>query len=614
MSTDAEDRATEDAAMKAEEAIGKQKDDLPPIDPDQPTMVAGVGASAGGLAALETLFEAMPNDTGIAFVVIQHLSPDHRSLMPDLLSRRTRLPVHSAEDGMQLKPNEVYLLPPAQEMTLDGRKLHLTGRRSASREMPIDLFFYSLAKELNNRAVAIVLSGTGTDGSTGIRTINEHNGTIFVQSPESAEFDGMPRSAIDTGMADFVLPPEEMPRLLRELVAKDPEARPPEPHRRVPLDDDDRYALIFRLLRESYGVDFFQYKPTTVARRILRRMAARDLHSVREYGDLLAQEPDELESLFQSLLIGVTAFFRNPEAYAALEERTLRRLFTEADAEKGFRVWVCGCATGEEAYSLGILLTEKAEEFGYEWGITIFATDIHKLSLETASSGMFSEGALEHLSETRRKRFFRRDDAGNYIAIPALRDMIVFSRHNLLADPPFTRMDLITCRNLLIYLKPKVQERAINHFYFALRSNGILFLGNSETPGRQEDAFEVVDSTSKLYRKLSGRNRRLMLDRDEGEPRDITLSRARRESRQEEHPQLLRLYDSLLSRHIPPGILINQKSEIIHVFGSAGRFLRFREGRPQQNVRSLLSEDLSLAFSTTLKRATEMRKTAVSKG
>ncbi|WP_305042135.1 chemotaxis protein CheB [Geoalkalibacter sp.] len=577
----------------------------------KPRLVVAVGASAGGLSALESLFSHMPADSGMAFVVIQHLSPDFKSLMDDLLARHTRMEIQRAANGMTLKPNCIYLNPPKIHMTLNSGRLFLAEREPGPQpDLPIDVFLRSLAADAGKKAVAIILSGTGSDGSRGIQEIHRAGGLVIAQSLETAQFDGMPRSALASGACDLLLPPDEIPEFLMRYVATSP-AKRESLMQTLPTDDVevDEYQPIFALLNSQYHLDFSKYKPPTVGRRIQRRMEFRRLADVQDYAALLRVDTMELDLLYHDLLIGVTEFFRDQKAFRRLEELVIPELFKAPAAEDGLRVWTAGCATGEEAYSLAILLTEQAEKYRYDKPITIFATDVHRSSIDFAAQGLYEAKRLKNLTPERLRRFFTAEGEESYRILPALRKMIVFAPHNLISDPPFTRIDLVCCRNLLIYLRPDIQDKVLSLFHFALRRGGVLFLGASEGLGKIAPEFDTLDGSNKLFRKA--RDLRigldLGLDKLHGRfsapavlhpPTRLSLSIDR---------QLLSDYDQLLRQYMPPGVLINEQREVLHYFGDLAGFLDTPEGRFENDLLLLVEEPFKLPLATALHRAAKTR-------
>lgn len=566
--------------------------------------VAGVGASAGGLEALELLFKAMPADTGIAFVIIQHLSPDFKSLMDELLARHTAMPIHRAENEMEVKPNSIYLLPPKKEMIISGGRLLLTDKDpQQDLSLPIDHFFRSLAQDMGSRAIAVVLSGTGTDGSRGIRDVHEAGGLVIAQSEETAKFDGMPRSAVDTGVVDAALAPEGIPKTLTEYV-----------NRQANLQRDDFLEQrepsadgvdgIFRLLREQYDIDFSHYKPNTVARRIERRLSMNQSVDLDDYVDRLRSDSGELNSLYRDLLIGVTRFFRDREAFDRLEIDIIPDLLAKKRAGEEVRIWVPGCATGEEPYSLAILVREQLQMMGRPINVKIFASDVHVSSLEIASAGVYNDEALAEVKPSRLNSYFSKKNDG-YHVVPEIRQMIVFARHNVIKDAPFTKLDLISCRNLLIYFQPAAQKKTLSLFHFGLRTGGTLFLGPSESPGELTPEFETVDEHWKIYRKR--RDIRLPPDMrlplsnmaphirvSAPAPAALTLDAG-----------LISAYDRVLDEYVPSGLLITDRRQLIHAFGGAGKYLVYHNGRPSTDILDLVNGDLKLALAGSLQRASK---------
>jgi two-component system CheB/CheR fusion protein len=565
--------------------------------------VVGVGASAGGLDALEQFFGAMPEDTGMAFVVIQHLSPDFKSVMDELLARRTNIPVVLVEDGMLVEENHIYLIPPKKEMIISEGKLLLSDK-GASQELmlPIDIFFRSLAEDLGERAIGIVLSGAGSDGARGIRDIHDAGGLVLSQDESSAYFDGMPRSARETGVVDFILPPAQMPSTLLDHV------RDPDERRRVhalELSPARPYGVTaaLRFLQNAYGIDFTHYKPSTVVRRIERRLQLTQSESLEDYVERLSHDTAELDDLFHDLLIGVTRFFRDEAAFECLEERIIPDLVKRSQTTDELRVWVAGCATGEEAYSIAILIQEELRKRRARCRLKILATDLHRGSLDFASRGLYTEDRVNRVRPDLLERYF--DKRGrNYQVSPELRQCVVFAPHNVIKDAPFTRLDLVTCRNLLIYLQPLAQKKVLGLLHFALKRNGVLMLGPSEHVGPLVDDFEAVDVHWRIYRKhrdlrLGGEVSRLAPPRpaaiSHGEPRPGAFSGY-------SLSQTVAVYDSLLDEFMPPGLLVNERRELVHAFGGASRYLKVKEGRPSNDVLDMIGPDLKLAVTGAMQR------------
>ncbi len=565
--------------------------------------MVGIGASAGGLEALQFFFDNVAANTEMAFVVVQHLSPDYKSLMDELLARHTKLPIQLVENGMSVERGHVYLIPPKKEMIISGGRLLLSERdRQHELTLPIDVFFRSLAQDCGALAVAIVLSGTGSDGSRGICDVHEAGGLVVVQDLASAQFDGMPRTALDTGIADWIVPPQQMPPILerhRRLAAEQP-ATSPTRSRATPdsaaLDD------VYAMLEKEFGIDFKHYKPSTVTRRIERRLSLSKVDDVQQYLSRLQNERGEIDVLYRDLLIGVTRFFRNEAAFELLETRVLPDLLNKCIPGRPLRVWVAGCATGEEAYSIAILLHELTAH-NPKKSFQIFATDVHKGSIELAGRAFYPEASLVNVSPERRDRYFVRS-GGSFQLVPELRQAIVFAAHNVIKDAPFTRMDLVSCRNMLIYFQPPVQQKVLNQFHFALNRGGIMLLGPSESPGTLLKDFETVDQTWRIYRKHS----------DVRTPVDPRHRTRPVESLSAPGPanspfarfsmsNLLATYDALLQDLMPPSLLVNDRNELIHAFGGASRFLKPREGRQSAEILDQVDDDLRLVLAGGMRRA-----------
>lgn len=554
---------------------------------ESPIIIVGVGASAGGLEALEQLFECLPADSGLSFVVVQHLSPDFKSHMVDLLARHTKMPVSVVEDGMLVEANRVYLIPPKMEMIIADGRLLLSMKGDRQLSHPIDQFLRSLASDFGERSVGVILSGTGSDGSRGIVDIHAAGGLVLAQDPESARFDGMPASAAATGVVDYVEYPKELADLLVEH-ARMGLVRPAEKKSESTWDANQ----IFGLLDDRHGLNFSNYKSSTVTRRLERRMELRNLETMKEYVDLCQSDVEELEELYRDLLIGVTKFFRDQDAFAQLAQKVIPAILDGSDEQDAVRVWVCGCATGEEAYSIAILIDEELKRRGRSKDVRIFATDAHHGSLQFAARGVYDSGALEDMDAERLDRYFTKQQDGYHVN-RELRRSIVFAPHNVTRDAPFTQMDLVSCRNLLIYLLPAAQKKALSLFHFALRSGGHLFLGPSESTGDVSDEFEVIDKRWRLFRK----RRDIRLPLDARATFNIAESLRASDIRVAQRPlgaekSLLATYDRLLDRKMPPSVLVSEAFEIQHVFGGAEKYLTLRGGRPTTQLPEIIRSDL----------------------
>lgn len=577
-----------------------------------PTHYVALGASAGGLEAIETFFTNMPPESGLGFIVVQHLSPDYKSLMVELLSKKTVMPVLRAEDGMLVQPNHVYLIPPKKNLTIFHGKLLLTEQEhSKGINLPIDVFLRSLAEDQGEKAVAIILSGTGSDGMRGVRAIKEYGGMVMVQDEESAKFDGMPRAAVSTGLADFILPPEKMPRQLLSFT-KHPYVAKAERSETL-LGDEDGLTRIFAILRERCKVDFTYYKPSTVSRRIERRMSVNQIDDIREYVAYLKSYPGEAAALYRELLIGVTSFFRDQEAFDRLSEDYLVDALKD-DSGREIRLWVAGCSTGEEAYSLAILAREKMDELGLHKDIKIFATDIDRDAIHYAAAGVYPESIAADLSPRLLAKYFHKRDDSFQIA-RSIREMVVFAQHNLVKDPPFTNISLISCRNLLIYLQPILQRKVLEFFNFSLRPGGILLLGTSETTGELGDYFETLDARLKLYRSKG----RLKQISESAHPLSITDTRARdlrgqfattrRALRATEEERVLeRFFEAVSGDYLPLSLIVNESLEVLHVLGNPEGYFNLPSGKLVNDISKMAARELSIPLSTGIQKAFRQRQ------
>jgi two-component system CheB/CheR fusion protein len=574
--------------------------------------VVGLGASAGGLEPLEKFFEAVPPDSGLSFVVIQHLSPDFKSMMDEILARITPMPIVRVMQPVDIAPNTIYIIPPRKEMVMRGRQL-LTQDKPPEQQLnlPINAFFKSLAREQGARSIAIVLSGTGTDGSLGIKDVQEAGGLVLAQSVETAKFDGMPKSAVNTGCVDASVAPEDMPSILLQYIANPPEVL-------LGLRTGRRFgepltgvAAVLEKLRETYDLDFNFYKPGTIARRIDRRVSLGNTGVFQDYIDLVLRNNDELDRLYKDLLIGVTQFFRDTQAFEVLEQSVIPRILDAVDEKSEIKLWVPACATGEESYSLGILFLEACEQRGREANIKIFATDMHRDSLSRAAEGLFSEESLNAIiTEHRRQRYFIKEPNGLYRVAPHLRKRMIFSQHNLLKDPPFTKVDLVSCRNLLIYFQPAAQHKVLAAFHFALKHKGFLFLGPSEGTGELAHEYDVVDRKWKIYSK--SRNIRLPLDmrRDLRAPQGsapLPPLGAR-------NVRMQNVYDEIMNRYMPAAILINEHREIVHIYGDAARYVKPPVGQMSKDLVNLTQGDLKIALASVLQTAGKRKERVELKG
>jgi two-component system CheB/CheR fusion protein len=529
----------------------------------------------------------MPRHSGMAFVVIQHLSPDFKSVIDELLARRTRIPILQAAEGVAVEPDTVYLLPPRKEMIIKGGRLHLTDKDPKQGfTLPIDHFFRSLALDAGPMARAIVLSGTGTDGSRGVMEVKRMGGVVIAESEHSAKFDGMPLAAQNTGVVAHVLRPEEMPAALLGALDDSP-ARQKDSRGE---GNDTSEEAIFRILRDDCGLDFSHYKTTTVGRRIERRVAILKLDRIEDYVARLRSDPAEVSALYEDLLIGVTRFFRDPEAFEAIATKVVPEILDAVPATEDVRVWVPGCATGEEAYSLAILFHELLVERSRPVNIKIFATDVHRKSLEAAGLGCYPDASVTDVTPARLRRYFTQRPNGYQIS-QDIRQLIVFAPHNVFRDAPFTKLDFISCRNLLIYFQPHAQRAALSLFHFGLKTGGVLFLGSSESPGSLKDEYDPIDERHRIYKKLRDvrvtENIRLPFLRDMAPSTPTPRPQAKSSV---SDTQLLATYDALLDRYMPPSFVVSEERELVDTFGGAERFLRVKGRRPSHGFIELLPE------------------------
>jgi two-component system CheB/CheR fusion protein len=565
-----------------------------------PSRIVGIGASAGGLESLEQLFSALPPTTGMGFVVVQHLSPDFRSLMDELLARHSTMPIKLAENGTAVAANHIYLMPAGKEMIIRDRRLVLTDKDpNQGLSLPIDQFFRSLAQDIGPSAVAVVLSGSGSDGSRGIVDIKRAGGMVLAESLASAKFDGMPLSAQSTGVVDHAHMPRDLARILCGLAPLDSEHALDDEQ----LSDDPAMDALFHLLRDHFGLDFSLYKTSTVSRRIARRLGLLRVDSIAAYVEQLRGDPEELNALYKDLLIGVTEFFRDPGAYEVLERDVIPRIIDRVPVGEEIRVWCAGCATGEEPYSLAMLFYEQLVARDRPPNIKILATDVHPSSLEIAAAGTYGEVQLANVSARRLERFFTRRSSG-YQVSQDLRQLIVFARHNVTKDAPFTKMDLISCRNMLIYLQPAAQRTVMSLFHFGLGTNGILFLGASETPGTLADEFTAIDDHFKIYRKRRDvqllSQVRLPLARGGFRRPATPLDLPRPHGGPD--PLIIATYDQLLDRFMPPSFLVDETRALVDSFAGAERLLKIRKRRPSHAVTDLLDGELKTVVAAAIAR------------
>ena len=572
--------------------------------PSEELIIVGLGASAGGVEALEELFKLIPPDLGIAYVIIQHLSAEFESLMPQILDRKTEMPVYPIVDGQTVEPNTVYVLPSGTDAVIQNRVLRTHEFTKRRMYYPIDAFFESLANDAGQNAIGIILSGTGSDGATGVVQLNNVDGISIVQNEASAKFNGMPRAAIETGAVDAVVSLDEIPEMLKRITGLEP--KPNEPRKKLLSKVLNSEHAIIQILQHNYRIDFDQYRTEMVSRRISRRMMLTGFANPIDYVQFLKSDPEELEKLYYDLLIGVTEFFRDPQLFDDLQHHVLPFLLENAKASGVFRLWVVPCATGEEAFSLAILIDEIVQQRKMKIDVKIFATDVNPRCVEQASRGIFSKERLSQVSNERLKRYFKKTEENEYQIDNQIRSQIVFATHDILLDAPFTKLNLVSCRNLLIYFKKSAKKKVLSLLNFSLKSQGVLFVGPSESVEDLKSAFEPIEEVANLFRKKipvrysefnlavddPSRALPLIRKRPVGFPQQVTVSN-----------ELSAAYESLLTTFIPPGFLIDEKDNILHVFGNGSEFLQLGEGRPTNNLLAMLTPWLKSPVSSALKRA-----------
>jgi two-component system CheB/CheR fusion protein len=578
--------------------------------PRLPFPVVGIGASAGGLEAFLEFFKVMPAESGMAFVLIQHLPPERDSLMADILSKHTRMPVQQVEDGVPVEPNHVYVIRPGHTLTLSEARLKLgEPLEQPGHRRPVDDFFRSLADEQRERAICIIMSGMGSNGTAGAEVVKAVGGVCIAQAPESAKFPSMPRHMIDSGVADFVLRPQEMPDVLIRYATH--------PYVKGTALSDvsenrERHSLqeVLAIVRARTRHDFNDYKNATLIRRIQRRMGLAQIVRMHDYATMLSQNPSEVNALVSDMMIHVTGFFRDGDAWEALRKQVIEPLVAERDSATSIRAWVTACSTGEEAFTLAMLLTEAAEAKKKNFDIKIFATDTGEIALAQARSGVFPGGIESELSTARLERFFDREDAV-YRIKKELRELVVFAPQNLLEDPPFSRLDICTCRNLLIYLKPEVQQRVLWLLHFGLRDGGALMLGNSEMTSGEEGLFEPIDKKWRIYRRVGPTRHGLMefprRHVSGGENGGDQPGLARAPSRASVPQQTHR---ALLDRYTPPAVVVDRQYRIVYFHGETARFLDQPQGEPTHDLLSLVREPLRGATREALHKAFATNKRA----
>lgn len=568
--------------------------------------IVGIGASAGGLEALQEFFDSMPPSPGAAFVVVQHLSPDYKSFMGELLARHTSIPIDIVSDNVAIEIDHIYLIPPKMNMTISGGKLHLKEIEGRALNLPIDIFFRSLAADQENNAIGIILSGTGSDGTLGIRAIKESGGVIMVQDDQTAKFDGMPRSSISTGMVDLVLSPSLLAEELANYV------RHPFINKNVAIEsqllqNQNVFNKIITTLHDVKNVDFSNYKQNTLIRRLEKRISINRFEKVTDYVSYLMVTPKEISALFNDMLIGVTRFFRDEKSFEILATAIIPAIFEQHTDKTEIRIWVPACSTGEEVYTIAILFKEFMTKNNIVKEVKIFATDIDEESLAFAGVGLYPGNITADVPSNILAKHFMRKESGSYQVNDNIRRMIIFARHNIIDEPPFSKLDLVSCRNLLIYLNIDVQQKILSTFHVCLRNDGFLFLGSSESLGKLAEGFDTIDNKSKLFRK-----------RNRYKPAAIPISslttplhRNRSEmmrgqnllgSTQAGNKQVASFFENIVQNFLPPSVIIDSQYNILYSIHDVGKFLKLPKGQITTNLLRMLPKDASVIVSSIIRR------------
>lgn len=566
----------------------------------KPTHVIGIGASAGGLEALQSLFSAMPSDLGVAYVIVQHLSPDFKSMMDELLGKNTLMPVEQAKEDQEVLANHVYLIPSGKLIRITEGRFYLSDLPPDNRiNLPINEFFRSLADSMRQNAIGIVLSGTGSDGSRGIQALKENGGMVITQDPEEAQFDGMPVNAINTGAVDFVLSTKEMPERLKKFLNHPLRSNSDEKFRTHLSDNAEILEKILSFIIEKTQLDFKAYKESTVARRIEHRMGISNKSSLEDYYEYIKANPQEVELLKQDLLIGVTQFFRDPEVWETLRKKVIEPLILGVDKSEVIRVWSTGCSTGEEPYTLAMIFADAMKTLEVERQIKIFASDIDQSAVSYAANGLYSNTIEAEVPSAMLANYFVQLSDGSYQVTKELRSMVVFATHNLISDPPFSNMHLISCRNTLIYLQNPAQQKALAFFHFALKLGGHLLLGSAETPGSFSNYFEIIDSRLRIYKK--NKDIRIPVTsltqstiKHKGYHPTAIPHFIERNSKSLTHEKEKMVgCDTLMEMFVPPTLIFNNKLQVIYNYGDTTLFTsKIKPGQVSNDISSILDPKL----------------------
>ena len=592
------------------------KPEAPPGSPLERFPIIGMGASAGGLEAFESFFKAMPGDSGMAFVLISHLDPTHISLLPELIQKKTKMKVHLIEDGIEIQPDMIYVIPPNKDMSILNKALHLMDLpHPRGFNLPIDNFFKSLAQDQGANAIGIILSGTGSDGSLGLKQIKGELGMVMVQDEVSAKYSGMPRSAVATGLVDYVLPVDKMPEALikytRHAIVK--------PRNKITVDEEQfQRALqkIFVLLRTHTHHDFSLYKKNTIIRRVERRMHVHQINDIQDYVTYLAKSEREVHVLFKDFLIGVTSFFRDPGAFDILNEKFLPGLLADKPEGTMVRIWVAGCSTGEEAYSMAILLQECMERMNRHFSVQVFATDIDQDAINVARAGLYPFSIAADVGPERLKRFFTKEE-NHYKVKKSIREMLVFASQDLIKDPPFTKLDILSCRNLMIYLGQALQKKLFPVFHYSLKPDGLLFIGSSESIGQETNHFKALDRKWKIFKRQPSVSTahsilNLPVSAASEELLEIKTSKPLEELK---ISTVFKLVETILKQSdTPPCVIIDEKLNIVYVHGRTGKYLEPAAGKACLNLLDMARPSLKPVLTSTIRKVAALKQEVVRKG
>lgn len=571
--------------------------------------IVGIGSSAGGLEALKTFFINMPADSDMAFVLVTHLDPNRKSILSEIITKFTKMKVEEVEDGDEIKKNHTYILPPNKNLMIRQKHLYLSAPDAPrGLRLPINFFFRSLAEDQKEHAICIILSGTGTDGTIGLREIKGAGGMVVVQDPQTAKYDGMPRSAIGTGIVDFILPPVEIPKKLITYVSQFLNAKEKsiiEPK----IQLHDRLPEIFNLLNIETGYDFSKYKINTLRRRIERRMTVTNVLSIDEYLAYLKEHPNEINTLFRDLLIGVTSFFRDKKAFNIIKDEIIPLIIKNVDHKRTIRVWIPACSTGEEVYSIAILLYDYLDNKKLNYKLQIFGTDADKGAINAARQGIYPNGSAMDIPPEYIKKYFNEEDKKLKIK-KKIRNLIVFAVQNLISDPPFSKMDLISCRNLLIYLKPDIQKDILHQFYYSLNRNGYLFLGSSESISSVSSFYSVVDSKWKIFQKvenLPSRDKKIrsfppLIQYS----KKLKIREIKEVPKEKDYANII--FEFLMNKYTPPAVIINKNLDILYFHGQTGKFLAISEGKANFNINEMAREGYRLELRSAIRKAEYQKK------